>query len=337
MVLDTLKHFSQIKVVFVYLIILNSCNPKPEFFKYQGYKHTSFHITYEHCKNLNGNIDSIFQSWYHSLNVFDTTSIVSKINNNQPVQLDSLFCYTFKKAQYFSDISEGAFDITCSPLINAWGFGIDERQNISGTIIDSIKHFVGYRKVSLIGRSLIKQDQRIQLNFSGLADGAICDEISKYFESLQINNYLIEIGGEIIAKGVNNQGRTWRLGIIKPIEDLTGQINEINMVVTSESKISLATSGNYRNFYYQNNEKISHTINPETGYPSRNSILSATVLSENGITSDALATIAMVLGVDSAKILFDGYKNIDYYFIYSAHEGKIQTIFSDGFENYSTE
>ena len=284
---------------------------------------TSFQIKYhqnKRGKDLEEEIKARLDSFNLSLNPFNSNSIIYKVNNNIDVEVDDWFISVFNKAQEVSKISEGAYDITCAPLINLWGFGFEKIDDVTPDIIDSLKQFVGYDKVRIEGRKVIKDDPRLQLNASSIAKGYACDVIAQLLELNGITNYMIEIGGEVHAKGCNQNGEYWKVMITKPIDDYTNTISEKQEVVSLNNK-SLATSGNYRNYYIKDGKKYAHTINPLTGYPSEGDILSATVIYPDCMTADAFATAFMVLGFERACRIADRIPEMDYLFIYSDENG----------------
>jgi thiamine biosynthesis lipoprotein len=258
-----------------------------------------------------------------SLNPFNQESIIYKVNNNEPVEVDDWFITVFNKAREISEISGGTYDITCAPLINLWGFGFSKIENANQQTIDSLKQFVGYEKVHLEGRKVIKDDPRLQLNASSIAKGYACDVIAQLFDSLGITDYMVEIGGEINAKGKSPRGNCWRIEITKPLDDATGQQQERMERVELCNK-SLATSGNYRNYYVKDEKKIAHTINPLTGYPAESNILSASVFYPDCMTADAFATAFMTMELEKAVSIGDRIPELAYLFIYADAFGNLQ-------------
>jgi thiamine biosynthesis lipoprotein len=312
--------------------IFTACSKK-EYIKNEGFIFgTSYHIIYNNNKNLKQNILSELHQFNKSLNTYDTTSIISRINRNDTtVTVDSFFITCFNKAKEVSEVTNGAFDITVAPVVNAWGFGFDETENIDSNFIDSLMRFVGFYKVKLKGNKIYKLNKGIMLDVSAIAKGYGVDMVAELLKKKGIDNYMVEIGGEIRAKGKNPKGKPWQIGIDKPIDDVTASHRELQAIVELNNK-SLATSGNYRRFYVKNGIKYSHTINPKTGYPARNNLLSSSVLADNCITADAFATAFMVLGVDKSIELANKLDYLDVYFIYSDSTGNYKTYASDGFK-----
>jgi len=230
--------------------------------------------------------------------------------------------------------SDGIFDITCAPLINVWGFGFSKKDSVTPAMIDSLKTFVGYQKVHLEGNKIVKEDPRLLLNCSAIAKGYACDVIARLLEKEGVENYMVDIGGEVVMKGVNPNGICWRIGINVPEDDSTNTKNQYDEIVQLCKKGAIATSGNYRNFYIKDGKKYAHTIDPRTGYPAEQNILSATIVAEECITADAYATAFMAMGLEKARQMADSIPGIEYYVIYSDEEGKHQVEYSEGMLPY---
>ena len=235
-----------------------------------------------------------------SLSPFNKESVISRINRNEEVTPDSMFVHVFQLAKTISEHTYGAFDITVAPLVNAWGFGFKNGQDLTPAQIDSILSFVGFEKVALENGKIVKQDPRVILDCSAIAKGYGSDAVARLFDRKGIRNYMIEIGGEIVVKGLSPKEQKWKVGINKPIDDSLNVNNEIQTIL-NVTDLGIATSGNYRNFYYKDGKKYAHTIDPHTGYPVQHSILSSTVLAKDCATADAYATAFMVLGLEQAK------------------------------------
>ncbi len=269
-----------------------------------------------------------------SLNPFNPGSTIAKVNNNEDVEVDEWFAEVFNKAEEISRISGGAFDITCAPLVNLWGFGFSEMDSVTPRMVDSVRNFVGYQKVRLEGKRIRKEDPRILLNCSSIAKGYACDVIARLLEKEGVKDYMIEIGGEVTLRGVNQQGDCWRVGINKPETGTVGVSNDIEEIVQLCKKGGVATSGDYRNFYVKNGKKYAHTIDPATGYPAGQNILSATIVADDCMTADAYATTFMVLGAEKARSLARSIPQIDYFIIYADDNGQQKVAYSKGMLEY---
>lgn len=262
---------------------------------------TFYKITYQHDKNLQKEIEAQLKSVNDALSMFDKKSIITAVNNNEPVKLNDMFVNVFKLAQSISEDTDGAFDITVAPLVNAWGFGYKSGALPSQQDIDSIRAFVGYQKVKLSGMRIQKEDARLTLDCSAIAKGYGTDVVARYFLREGIKNFMVEIGGEIVTHGVNPKRQQWSIGIEKPVEDSLAMKSELQTVLRVDD-IAMATSGNYRNFYYKDGKKYAHTIDPKTGFPVQHNILSATVLAKQCAVADAYATAFMVMEIGRAHV-----------------------------------
>ena len=306
---------------FVCIMFFVSCKETKRYYLYQGeIFRTTFHIKYEYNKKLDAEIDSVLNAFDLALNPFNENSIIYKVNHNIPVEVNDRFIKVFNQAQEISGQTKGAFDITCAPLINLWGFGFDNSKAPTQAAIDSVKQFIGYNKIRLAGKTVEKDDPRIMLNASAIAKGYACDVLAEMFDSCGMINYMIEIGGEIYAKGKNPNNACWRIEITKPEDDNTGEVLGRQEVINL-CEGGLATSGNYRNYYIKEGRKYSHIIDLRTGYPVENNVLSASVITHKCMLSDAYATAFMVLGVEASDSLAQTIKELSYYLIYDV-EGK---------------
>lgn len=282
---------------------------------------TTYNITYQYSDDLNDDIIKVLNEVDASLSPFNDTSIITKINNNVGVKVNPMFKEVFQKAMEVSKATNGAFDITVAPLVNAWGFGFKASDEVERERIDSLKQFIGYEKVKLVDGKIVKSDARVMLDCSAIAKGYGTDAVAHLLSSKGIDNYMVEIGGEVVTKGKNARQQSWHVGVAMPTDDSLCVDNELQTVL-SLSNVSLATSGNYRNFYYDGNRKLAHTIDPKTGYPVQHSLLSATVLAPTCAEADAYATSFMVMGVDKAKEIIKKNGHLFVYFIYSDEMGK---------------
>ncbi|HAR38779.1 MAG: thiamine biosynthesis protein ApbE [Bacteroidetes bacterium GWD2_45_23] len=322
------------------ITLLVSCGPSKKEYTYhqdQGEIFTTgYHIKYAFSRSLKEEIVAEFDRFNLSLNPFMDNSIISKINRNEPVKPDSLFIKVFRKSMEVSRRSGGKFDITASPLINAWGFGFQNMDSITPEIIDSLKMFVGFDKISMNeDGEIIKTDPRVTLNTSAIAKGYACDVIADLLERHGIENYMVEIGGEITASGVNDKGECWRIGVDKPIDDPLGMQHELQVILSLCNK-AMATSGNYRNYYVKDGKKYAHTIDPHTGYPSQQDILGATVIADDCMTADAYATAFMAMGMQRSKEVSKELPGLYYYFIYEKPDSTLGIEYSDNFEQFFT-
>ena len=284
---------------------------------------TLYTVTYEHNADLQPQIVSAMQAVDNSLSPFNRGSIITHVNNNDSVCVDELFTEVFLTAKQIYGESHGAFDPTVAPLVNAWGFGFKKGIEISPATIDSLRILVGFDRINLNGEHIEKDDSLIMLDFSAIAKGYGSDRVARVLDSCGVKNYMVEIGGEVVVKGVNKNGNPWGIGITKPTDDSLS-VNQELQTVLRLTDCAIATSGNYRNFYYKDGVKYAHTIDPRTGYPVQHSLLSATVIADNCMRADALATAFMVLGADSAMAYCERHPEIEGYFIVASDSGKYE-------------
>jgi thiamine biosynthesis lipoprotein len=290
-------------IIAAVMLLLLPNTPKTQYYHNQGKIFgTYYNIRYEANEDCHDSVMAALKAVDQSLSMFNPNSVISKINRNDSVVLDSLFITMFNEAQAISQLSDGAFDITVAPLVNAWGFGTKSqgpRTKNQDIHLDSIKALVGYHKVHLDHHCLQKDDGRITLDASAIAKGYACDVVANTLRRQGCENLLVDIGGEVVLQGVNHKGQAWKVGISKPKHDGEGMENTLQEIISS-TDLCMATSGNYLQYYIVDNERRSHTIDPRTGYPVEHSLLSATVIASNCMRADALATACMVLGEKEA-------------------------------------
>lgn len=282
---------------------------------------TVYNVTYQNDKDLNSEIVSELKKVDYSLSPFNKSSIITAINNNRDVKVNQKFADVFNLAEYVSKETGGAFDITVAPLVNEWGFGFKKGSEPNKHLIDSLRSMVGYQKVSLVDNKVVKKDKRIMLDCSGIAKGYGSDVVANYLRKKGIKNFMIEIGGEIVTSGIDEKRTPWKIGVTQPTDDSLNTNNQLQTVLNI-TDMAMATSGNYRNFYYKNGKKFAHTIDPKTGYPVQHNILSSTVIAKRCATADAYATAFMVLGLDKSKEVLKKHPELMVYFIYSNPKGK---------------
>lgn len=288
---------------------------------------TTYHITYQSDKDLHREILQRLQLVDQTFSTFNDESIISKINRNEPVKLNQMFIEVFDLAKTVSKDTHGAFDITVAPLVNVWGFGFKSGTPPTKAVIDSLRQLTGYEKVKLIGSKVRKQDPRIMLDCSAIAKGYGSDVVAQYLRSRDVENFMIEIGGEIVVQGNSDKRLPWKIGVTKPTDDSTQTNNELQTVL-NVSNTAMATSGNYRRFYYKNGKKYAHTIDPKTGYPVQHNILSATVLANTCAKADAYATSFMVLGLEKTQQVLQHHPDLMVYLIYADGQGKNKVWYS---------
>ena len=288
----------RIALLFLGSVLFVTCQKSDKYIFNEGFDHgTTYHITYEsrNGRNLQEGIVKVMKKVDHSLSTFDTNSTISRVNQNRDTVLDNCFLTVYKKAMEISEVTNGAFDITVAPLVNAWGFGFKNKENVTPELIDSIKQLVGYKKIQLVNGKIVKQHPNTMIDCNALAEGYMVDLVAGYLKEHGCKNYMVEIGGEVFTQGKNPKGEVWKIGVSKPEDDNTVN-QDLEATIHLENK-ALSTSGNYHKFYIENGKKYAHEINPKTGYPAMGNLLSATVLADSCMVADAYATAFMVSGL----------------------------------------
>ena len=294
---------------------------------------TVYKITYQHNDDLHEAIKGVLMEVDNSLSPYNKNSIITRINHNEDTTLNTHFTHVFNLAQTVSEQTEGAFDISVAPLVNAWGFGFKHAIEIAPATIDSLRQFVGYRKIRIENGKIVKDDPRLMLDCSSIAKGYGVDMVASLLKSKGVKNYMVDIGGEVVLKGKNPKMKNWRIGINKPVEDSLS-INQELQTILEISDIGMATSGNYRKFYYKDGKKYAHTIDPRLGHPVQHNILSATVLAKDCTTADAYATAFMVMGLEKAKAFCEEHPELNAYFICNGEGDKHFIHYTPGMEKY---
>lgn len=323
-------------ILFLYTVLLSCRQPQSKYIYNDGFVYgTMYHFTYENPtgNDIHEEIKLKLSEYNLMFSTFDTSSVISKVNNNKATKLPPEFVNCFNRAIEISEITNGAFDITAGPMVNAWGFGPETKQTITQEKVDSLKEITGYNKIRIENGEIIKHTNTMKLDMSAIAKGYTCDLIAEFLAGKGCKNYMVDIGGEIIALGKNEQGNEWTIGINNPDENAFFTSSGYAAVVRLPNN-ALATSGNYRNFYVENGKKYAHTIDPKTGYPVQHSILSATVLANNCMTADAMATAFMVLGLEKGIELDKQIPEIEVCFIYADSLGNNQIYMSENFESH---
>lgn len=305
-----MREILRIFVLGVLIISFSACKKVP-YYKYEGYiQGTTFSVIYQ-CKNdIAPKIDSLLNRFNQSLDNYDSTSIISQVNLNHNPVTDSLFEYMFQTSQKVWQETNGRFDITVAPLANAWGFGYKTGQMPDSTTIDSLVQFVGFEKIELKNHHIVKTDPRVKIIGNAIAQGMSVDYVSAYLESIGVINYMVEIGGELFAKGESNSQKEWLIGIDKPIQDSLVSDRQIMTKIMLNNK-AVATSGNYRKYHIIDGHAMGHALNPKTGYPEMSEILSATVIHDQCIFADAWATALMLMDAESAMNIVNNHSEME--------------------------
>ena len=318
--------YQKIGVILSILYIFFGCKNdiKPKDFTLKGFVFgTTYKIVCLNAKeNHQKSIDSLFFLMNKSLSTYIPTSDISKINNGDTtIIVDDYFLEVFKKSKQIHKETNGYFDPTIGNLVNLWGFGPrKEKKNLTDTEVKEQMQFVGFDKVTLKNRKIIKQHSKIYLDFNSIAKGFGIDVVARFFNAKKIDNYLIEIGGEIRTKGFKNNRLPWVVKLANPV-NLNAGFKDLNL-----SNKSMATSGNYRKFRItENGNKYVHTVNPKTGFAIENNLLSVSVIASLDCADvDAYATAFMAMGLEKSKQFLKKYKGIDAILLYINSEDNLE-------------
>ena len=320
-------------ILFGLLALLAACQPGPQKMILQGQAQGSYYaITYYDslCRDFQRDIDSIFHAVDLSINLWVDSSVISKVNRNEDVVLDSIFVDNFRIAQEAAVLSGGYFDPTISPIVAAWGFSYKHGDSITPQLIDSLKQLVDYRNIRIEGGKVIKENPNMKLDFNAIGQGYTSDLIASFLDSRGIKNYLVDTGGEIMARGCKPNGDAWIVGIEKPADNWDSeQVVQTRVALRDKG---LVTSGSTRKYVERNGKRYSHCIDPNTGYPVEHQVLSATVLAENSVWADALASICMVMGMEKSLPLIKSLDGVEAYYIYVNESGELETFATEGFK-----
>lgn len=282
------------------ILISASCGPRKEFRTAEGATwNTTYNVIYESDRALDDSIRNIFRTVGHSVSTFEKGSLTDRLNNAPEVKTDEHLRKVYEMSEKVNRLTDGTFDPTLEPLITAWGFGADRTPSSDTLRTDSLLQFVGIEKTRLENGIIKKENPLIRFNFSGVAKGYGVDCIARMLERNGVKNYMVEVGGEIRCNGHSPRKGKWRLGIDSPNMD-TNPGEELERVVEL-SGISMATSGNYRNYHKNGTKSFGHTIDRKTGRPVTTDVLSATVLTPDCAEADALATAFMAMGSAKGK------------------------------------
>ena len=295
---------------------------------------TTYNIVYldDANRDFQTSIDSLLVVFNESLSTYFPDSELSQFNLRDTIDFKlPYFLPVLKASKTVFEKSGGAFDPTVGPLVNVWGFGPGGPELKDSTDINLLLKLVGFEKIEFDEKQLRKKVSGIYLDFSAIAKGYGVDVVGDFLRARGIENFLIEIGGELVARGVNEKGELWKVGVNRPEESASS--SDLISIIALQDR-GMATSGNYRNYYLKDSVKISHTINPATGYPVNHNLLSATVLAKDCMTADAYATALMVMGTEKAIALDSALKEIEIFLIYSDATGGFKTYASESLKPF---
>ena len=322
----------RLAILFGFIALLASCNQQPKKIMLQGEAQGSYYaITYydEQERNFQHEIDSIFHAVDVSVNLWVDTSVISKVNRNEDVTLDSIFVDNFRIAQEAAALSGGYFDPTISPIVAAWGFSYKHGDSITPQLIDSLKQLVDYRKVRIENGMVVKENPAMTLDFNAIAQGYTSDLIASFLDSRGIKNYLVDTGGEIMARGAKPNGQPWIVGIEKPADNWDSE-QVVHTRIALRDK-GLVTSGSTRKYVERDGKRYSHCIDPNTGYPVEHQVLSVTVMANSSVWADALASICMVMGMEKSLPLIESMDDVEAYYIYVNENNELETFATEEF------
>lgn len=322
-------------ILIISALLLFSCKEQPKKTNYSGITQGSyFSITYydESGRTFESEFDSIFDAVENSVSLWDENSIIRKVNRNEDVVVDKVFRDNFEWAKKASEFSDGAFDATIGPLVAAWGFHYKKEMEMTPAMVDSIRQLVDFKKIEIIDNKIVKAKPNMTLDFNAVAQGYTADLIGTFLEEKGVTNYLVDVGGEIMARGGKPNGENWIIGIEKPSENYDSERN-VQLKITLKDK-GIVTSGNYRKYIEKDGVRYSHSIDPKTGYPVPQNLLSATVIADNAAWADCLASICMIVGKDKALQMLEDSADIEGYLIFVDEDGTIKTTSTSGFKEY---
>ncbi len=322
-------------ILIISALLLISCKEQPKKTNYSGITQGSyFSITYydESGRTFESEFDSIFVAVGNSVSLWDENSIIRKVNRNEDVVVDKVFRDNFEWAKKASEFSDGAFDATIGPLVAAWGFHYKKEMEMTPAMVDSIRQLVDFKKIEIIDNKIVKAKPNMTLDFNAVAQGYTADLIGTFLEEKGVTNYLVDVGGEIMARGGKPNGENWIIGIEKPSENYDSERN-VQLKITLKDK-GIVTSGNYRKYIEKDGVRYSHSIDPKTGYPVPQNLLSATVIADNAAWADCLASICMIVGKDKALQMLENSAGIEGYLIFVDEDGTIKTTSTSGFKEY---
>jgi len=337
----SVKTFPLYIILFLFLISVTHCSTtfteRGQLVHFSGTTmgQIGYNVKYYHPKgaDLKASVDSLLHVWNQSLSTYISNSEISVFNNTD-------HCFTFKSKYFYPVLktsktvyenTDGAFDPTVGPLVNAWGFGPDKSISPDSILIDKLMPLVGFNKIHFDKDEVCKDLPEMKLDFSAIAKGYAVDVVADFLESKGIKHLLVEIGGELLCKGTKEGDIPWRTAIEDPGVKVYEQ--KILAVVDITDR-AIATSGNYRNYYVHEGKKYAHTIDPDTGYPVQHSLLSASIFADDCRTADAYATAFMVMGVKKGLEVLKNNPGIDAYLIYENENGLLDTYASPGIKNF---
>ena len=313
--------------------LLFSCGQSGKYIQHNGFTQGTFYIVkYETPQGIDykEEIDELLREFSASLSMYNPNSLISRINQNDPdAVVDAYFRTVFNKAAEVNRASGGVFDITVAPLVNLWGFGFtSDTPDMDPKKIDSLLQYVGMDKIRIEGNKVVKDFPEVMLDMNAIAKGYAVDVVANFLKEKGCRNYLVNIGGEIAARGVNASGYVWYTGIERPVENaIYGE--SVDYVVRLKNR-AMATSGNYRRFHEIDGKKYGHTIDVKTGYPVMHNLLSASIIADDCMTADAWATVCLASGLEKSIQLLRQHPELEALLIYSDEKGDYKVYTTEG-------
>jgi FAD:protein FMN transferase len=325
---------NQFFILAALILLLASCGGKKRDLQLVSFRGVVFGTYYSVSyfspdgRNYQAEIDSFFSAFNRSVSYYDLNSVISRINRNETDQTDKIFLAVLQRSLEIARETGGAFDPTVSPLVNAWGFGFAHKEEMNQGRIDSLRQLTGYHRVSVVGSRIVKEDPAIQFDFNAIAKGYASDLAGKLLEEKGIETYMVEIGGDLIARGLKPDGSGWKIGLEQPAKDMF-EPQEWAFLVEMHNR-AVATSGSYRKYYEDGGQRFSHTIDPQTGRPVNHNLLSVSVFADDCMIADGFATAFMVMGLDKAREFVEQRDDLQAFFIYSKGTEEYGTYTSPG-------
>lgn len=334
-----LKLMIRNSIYFILAALTLACGPRgeKELVENTGYAQGStFHIKYmsRGAEDYGEDFNKLFREIDASMSTYDTTSVITKVNTTGDwVEVDEYFTDVLDRSIEIAAESRGYFDPTVGPLVRMWGFNYEEiRQDVTDQMIAETKAKTGYDQIEKDGKK-VRLPRDFSIDFNAIAQGYTVDVMAEFLEDKGVQDYMVEVGGEVRTSGKNAAGNTWTIGVDKPQEDIDEQ-QRFQFIIALEDR-ALATSGNYRRFWVDEESgiKYSHTIDPKTGRPAKNRLLSASITASNAMDADAYATVCMVVGLESCKELLNNNSNLEGYLVFTDDGGNWKTFVTDGFKS----
>ena len=324
--------------LFLFCLLLTLCHcvqsGKAKRFTFSGNTQgTYYRITYYASDSvvIKTQIQEALDKFLFVTSLWEQNSEISRVNRNEEITVGTDFQAIFYEAQEISRLTGGAFDITVGGLVEAWSFGPGQPEDSVLMKLDSLRKYVGFQNIDIINHAVVKKDPNIKIDFDAIAKGYSVDLIAKILRHHDIDNFIVNVGGEVYASGSKPDGGKWNVGIEKPTET-DHSVREVQEVIALSNKAK-ATLGTHREYFTKDSIRYSHTIDPTTGRPVAHHLLSVTIIADRCVTADALATAFMVMGVEKAMEFLSKNPQYEGYFVYCDEDNKLQVVYTDGFKN----